>query len=311
MLLSEFCRGFFPKLQIFGSLEWPDDQRTLAFVVICRSAATVTSSARETPGLHLIPKHPAAQAMHYLALALAALVRADELLVQSDDDRLARRIHGDKIFDTKSYVDEKDRVAEFYRRYGKTWPPHHFTSKELPSYTEAMARREAEMMQLTDSQARWDAWMFLAQARLMHNFTVPQWEVVQAPPEIHAKLLKNVRDHLANPRREREDDATAHSGVEGPNEPDFIDQERLNYEVLDALKPLHEAWCQCELEPTSVYGVRLYREGATLVDHLDVPETHVISSILHIDSKLDAPYPIEIQDVTGDYAGRGLKDRAR
>ena len=33
--------------------------------------------------------------MHYLALALAALVRADELLVQSDDDRLARRIHGD------------------------------------------------------------------------------------------------------------------------------------------------------------------------------------------------------------------------
>ena len=245
--------------------------------------------------------------MHYLALALAALVRADELLVQSDDDRLARRIHGDKIFDTKSYVDEKDRVAEFYRRYGKTWPPHHFTSKELPSYTEAMARREAEMMQLTDSQARWDAWMFLAQARLMRNFTVPQWEVVKAPPEIHAKLLKNVRDHLANPRREREDDATAHSGVEGPNEPDFIDQERLNYEVLDALKPLHEAWCQCELEPTSVYGVRLYREGATLVDHLDVPETHVISSILHIDSKLDAPFPIEIQDVTGDYAAVDLE----
>ena len=65
--------------------------------------------------------------MHYLALALAALARADELLVRSDDDRLARRIHGDKIFDTKSYVDEKDRVAEFYRRYGLTWPPHHFT----------------------------------------------------------------------------------------------------------------------------------------------------------------------------------------
>ena len=245
--------------------------------------------------------------MHYLALALAALARADELLVRSDDDRLARRIHGDKIFDTKSYVDERDRVAEFHRRYGQKWPPPKLTSKELPSYTEAMVHREAEIMLLQDSQARWDAWMFLAQARLMHNFTVPQWEVVQAPPEIYAKLLKNVRDHLANPRREREDDATAHSGVEGPNEPDFIDQERLNYEVLDALKPLHEAWCQCELEPTSVYGVRLYREGATLVDHLDVPETHVISSILHIDSKLDAPYPIEIQDVTGDYAAVDLK----
>jgi hypothetical protein len=44
--------------------------------------------------------------------------------------------------------------------------------------------------------------------------------------------------------------------------------------------PLHEAWAGIELEPTSVYGVRVYQNGSTLVDHLDVLETHVISSIL-------------------------------
>ena len=41
-----------------------------------------------------------------------------------------------------------------------------------------------------------------------------------------------------------------------------------------------QAWAGVELEPTSVYGVRVYQNGSTLVDHLDVLETHVISSIL-------------------------------
>lgn len=240
-----------------------------------------------------------------LCCVALALVRADELL-ERPGDRLAQRIHGDKLFDTRSFVDERDRSAEFLKRW-TSWPPPRLTRHELPAYTAAMAAREAETMQLTNSQDRWDAWMFMAQARLMRNFTVKQWDVVKAPEPIYAKLLKHLRQHMANPRKEREDDATAHSGVNGPIEPDFVDQERLNYEVLDALKPLHEAWCNCELEPTSVYGVRLYREGATLVDHLDVPETHVISSILHVDSQVDAPYPIEIQDVSGAYAAVDLK----
>lgn len=72
------------------------------------------------------------------------------------------------------------------------------------------------------------------------------------------------------------------------------------YEILNALKPLHEAFAKKALEPTSVYGVRVYGNGSTLVDHLDVCETHVVSSILHIGSKLDAPFPIEIEDMHGE-----------
>ena len=36
------------------------------------------------------------------------------------------------------------------------------------------------------------------------------------------------------------------------------------------------------------------QDGATLMDHLDVLETHVISGILHIDSSKDGPYPIQV-----------------
>jgi len=231
-------------------------------------------------------------------LVLGAFVRGD---------RLKERLHGDGLFDTKSVVSESDRVAEFSRRY-ESWPPPALTTHELPSYTSAMARREAEIMQIQDSQERWDAWMFMAQARLMRNFTVPQWEVIDAPKDIHAELLANLRTGMrSRPRRERDGDRNAHSGVHGPNEPDFVDQEHLNYKVLDALKPLHEKWAGVALEPTSVYGVRLYRDGATLADHLDVPETHVISSILHVDSSVTAPFPIEIEDATGAYAAVDLK----
>jgi hypothetical protein len=66
-------------------------------------------------------------------------------------------------------------------------------------------------------------------------------------------------------------------------------------------------WAGVELEPTSVYGVRIYRNGSTLRDHLDVLETHVISGILHVASDLDSPYPIQIEDGFGKLASADLK----
>jgi hypothetical protein len=49
------------------------------------------------------------------------------------------------------------------------------------------------------------------------------------------------------------------SGVEGPNHAMFFPQEELNYEVLHELTDLFSEWAGVELEPTSVYGVRVYQ----------------------------------------------------
>merc|ERR1712167_331080 len=108
------------------------------------------------------------------------------------------------------------------------------------------------------------------------------------------------------PKVKLEKSGGAHSGVRGPIPADFFPQEELNYEVLHALKPMFEEWAGVELETTSVYGVRVYRNGSTLNDHLDVLETHVISGILHIDSDLDGPFPIQIEDGTGELASVDL-----
>jgi hypothetical protein len=55
-----------------------------------------------------------------------------------------------------------------------------------------------------------------------------------------------------------------------------------------------------ELTPVTAYGFRLYRNGSTLDMHVDKPQSHVISFILHIDSSEDAePWPILIEDFHG------------
>jgi hypothetical protein len=215
-----------------------------------------------------------------------------------------KRIHGDAIWDTSSVVDEGTRAKEFRRRH-QEWPDPQWLAREHPGYAQRMAERTAGVMAHRTSQKRWDEWMFLAQARLMPKFTAKQWDVVEAPPEVHARLLARFREKL--PTVVQEAMGPGLSGVEGPNRAMFFEQEELNYAVLHELTPLFSEWAGVPLEPTSVYGVRVYRDGATLRDHLDVLETHVISGILHVDSDLDAPFPIQIEDATGELASLDLK----
>jgi hypothetical protein len=45
----------------------------------------------------------------------------------------------------------------------------------------------------------------------------------------------------------------------------------------------------------------VYRNGSSLVNHVDRSETHVISAIVHIGHELDEPWPIQIEDHDGRY----------
>ena len=207
-----------------------------------------------------------------------------------------KKIHGDSMYDTKAVVDEGTRRAIFEDRHS-TWPDPKWLEVEHPDYSKRMAERTERVMGETTSQRRWDEWMFLAQARLMPSFTERQYDVVKAPAEWHGKLLKRYQEQL--PHAVLEQSPGELSGVQQGLPPLFFPQEELNYEVLHALTPLFSEWAGMELEPTSVYGVRVYRNGSILKDHLDVLETHVISGILHIDHDLDGPYPIQIEDSTG------------
>jgi hypothetical protein len=83
--------------------------------------------------------------------------------------------------------------------------------------------------------------------------------------------------------------------------PWFIDRPDLTQRVLHELQHYVETWANVPLTPEVAYGFRLYRNNSRLHMHVDKPQTHVISFILHIDSSDDAePWPILIEDLQGN-----------
>ena len=70
----------------------------------------------------------------------------------------------------------------------------------------------------------------------------------------------------------------------------------LRQEIHDTLNPLMEAWCGRTLEPTFVYGIRIYQDKAVLKPHRDRLETHIISAILNVDQVVREDWPLVIDD---------------
>ena len=122
-------------------------------------------------------------------------------------------------------------------------------------------------MRIPGADERWENWMQYTQSRLVKKFTPLGFEVIDTPPHVHKKLIDAVNlgidqfDTLAE-----EQDVEA---IYGPHRPKFVNIGQLAWEVLDDLKGLHEEWSGLQLKGTSSYGVRLYRNGSSLVMHND------------------------------------------
>ena len=70
----------------------------------------------------------------------------------------------------------------------------------------------------------------------------------------------------------------------------------LRSEIHASLKGPLEEWSQCNLEPTFVYGIRDYKQGAVLIPHRDRKNTHIISAIINVAKDLDQDWPLVIED---------------
>lgn len=70
----------------------------------------------------------------------------------------------------------------------------------------------------------------------------------------------------------------------------------LRDEIHDTLKPMLEEWSNSELEPTYVYGIRIYRDQTVLKMHRDRVESHIISAIINVDQEVREAWPLVIED---------------
>lgn len=79
----------------------------------------------------------------------------------------------------------------------------------------------------------------------------------------------------------------------------LLEDPAFNQGILDALHPIHEEWAGMKLRGTSCYGIRVYLRGSYLYNHVDVMQTHVISSTMCVDHELSSPWPLYIEDLDG------------
>jgi prolyl 4-hydroxylase len=70
----------------------------------------------------------------------------------------------------------------------------------------------------------------------------------------------------------------------------------LRQEIHDVLLPLMEDWCGQKLDPTFVYGIRVYQDKAVLKTHRDRYETHIISAIINVAQDVNQDWPLQIDD---------------
>ncbi|KAJ1445350.1 hypothetical protein M885DRAFT_550244 [Pelagophyceae sp. CCMP2097] len=206
-------------------------------------------------------------------------------------------------------MSEEQRAAA-YKLNGYEWPPPAGTAgwpprqlAETAAYRQSRDELETWIRRdVHEYKATFDEFSTLAQSRLLPRFTPRGFDRFDFSQDaMYTELARNYRRNVKDPAAfERlSPEKTRGSAAPVPGGPKFYSQRQLNDRLLNALRPRMEAWAGVELLNGQAYGVRVYRNGSTLVNHVDRAETHVISAIVHIDHDLDEDWPLEIEDHDG------------
>ena len=73
---------------------------------------------------------------------------------------------------------------------------------------------------------------------------------------------------------------------------------RIRGEIRKTVQDILEDWVKLKLSSTSVYGVRIYTEGAILTPHVD-RNPLITSAIINVEQDVDEPWPLEVYDHQG------------
>jgi len=182
-----------------------------------------------------------------------------------------------------------------YRSRNYTWPMEYYVPP-TDGWKDIFDRRFAQIADIKDLGERYEGYMqAVSSAIASPTFTESGWGLTRAPQDLVDDLRVAIREGLPTARPE-----TKINVIEGPT-PLFINRHDLTNRVIRELLPMHEEWSGIKLLPSNAYGFRIYRDGSNLNMHVDKPDTHVISSILHIDHSEDSkPWPIVIEDFQGN-----------
>jgi len=130
------------------------------------------------------------------------------------------------------------------------------------------------------------------------NYTVTGFEKSRLPSPLFEKIQKFYHENKNVQHDEHvQGNFIFNAESRKPSSSTLVElSDALRQEIHDTLKPLMEAWCGKTLEPTFVYGIRIYKDKAVLKPHRDRLETHIISAILNVDQVVREDWPLVIDD---------------
>jgi hypothetical protein len=191
---------------------------------------------------------------------------------------------------------EEERLAEYNKR-NYTWPLT-AVNPNTEGWKRRMLHRLSQVERIkVSSSNRYNGFMTTMLAAITSpHFTESGWGLARAPPDILQDLQESLRNGLLDAEEENYVDS-----IDGAERPLFIHQHELNDRILTSLLPQHEEWAGVPLVGSKAYGLRVYRNSSRLLMHVDKPDTHVISCILHVDHSEDSePWPIYMEDFQGN-----------
>jgi len=193
---------------------------------------------------------------------------------------------------------EEERLQEYHAR-DYSWPLPELLPN-TPGWNRAIRRRLSQVERIPNDNHRYNSWVsVITSAVVSPNFTENGWGLTRAPVDLVEELRQSLHNGLKKgPRNEKIIEVIE---VDEETRPLFIDQPRLDKKVLRELQPMHEKWSGVSLKGAIAYGLRVYRNNSVLLMHVDKPNTHIISCILHVDHSEDSePWPIVIEDFQGN-----------
>jgi len=120
------------------------------------------------------------------------------------------------------------------------------------------------------------------------KLTAEGFKLVKCPNEIWG-IVKDVYELLKSKEEEEVFDGKESiiQGTSNSSMMSFGHTPNINKFLHKELKPLHEEWANTSLQESSLYGIRSYKNGSSLIMHRDRVKTHHVSSIICVDKDLN------------------------
>jgi len=144
--------------------------------------------------------------------------------------------------------------------------------------------------------------MNLRQPPLMKNYTSAGYAKMSAPAPV-TRMLKEVWDARDVDEYQSENWARGTTYVNHWDSPTYMIPvpKKVEESIVQYVQPIMERWIggNTPLVLTSIYGIRVYEEGAILAPHVDRLPL-VTSCILQVAQEVDEDWPLEIIDHSGN-----------